>query len=119
MKIVLIEDDEMLRKSLTFFLRGNNFEVEEIDNGADALQYIAENKNEIKLVITDLNLPFISGKQVVHTCKFENPNIKIIVLTSLSVETSELELFDLGADEFVAKPFSPNVLLRRIQKLFA
>ena len=119
MKIVLIEDDDMLRKSLTFFLKANNFDVEEFDNGSDALNYITENNTEIKLVVTDLNLPFVSGKQIVHTCKSQNTAIKIIVLTSLSVESSELELFDLGADEFVAKPFSPQVLLRKIQKLFA
>lgn len=117
MKIVLIEDDEMLRKSLAFFLRNNNYIIEDFDNGSDALNFIEENKTNIDLIITDLNLPFVSGKQIVHTTKKLSDTIKIIVLTSLSVESSEVELFELGADEFVSKPFSPLVLLKRIEKI--
>lgn len=117
MKITLIEDDDMLRKSLAFFLKANGYEVTEFDNGSDAISYISEQPSEIELVITDLNLPFASGKQVVNTCKTSCKNAKVIVLTSMAVETSEVELFDLGADDFVAKPFSPQVLLKRIQKV--
>lgn len=116
MNLVLIEDEVMLRKSLAFFLRSKNYEVVEFDNGADAIAYIQENHAAIHLVITDLNLPFAGGKQVLHS---SNPfkNIKKIVLTSQSLESTELEVFELGADEFISKPFSPQVLLKRIEKL--
>lgn len=117
MNILLIEDEEILRKSLAFFLRSHNHQVEEFDNGADAIVYIHKNHESIHLIITDLNLPAAGGKQVLHS---SNPykNIKKIVLTSYSMESNELEVFDLGADDFVAKPFSPQVLLKRIEKLF-
>lgn len=118
-KIVLIEDDEMLRKSLSFFLKANDYNVKDFNNGLDALNFITENPESIALIITDLNLPFVGGKELVHTCKSKELGMKVIVLTSLSVETTELELFDLGADEFIAKPFSPQVLLKRIQKMLA
>lgn len=116
MKLVLIEDELMLRKSLAFFLRSQNYEVEEFDNGMDAINYIETNHDAIQLIITDLNLPFAGGKQVLHAAN-SFKHIKKIVLTSQSVEATELEVFDLGADDFIGKPFSPQVLLKRIQKL--
>ncbi|MNJ92146.1 Phosphate regulon transcriptional regulatory protein PhoB [compost metagenome] len=117
MNLVLIEDENILRKSLVFFLRSNGYQVEEFENGADAIAYIQANHETIDLIITDLNLPAAGGKQVLHS---SNPfkNIRKIVLTVHSMEAIELESFDLGADEFIAKPFSPQVLLKRIEKLF-
>ncbi len=120
MKIVIIEDEDMLRKSLSFFLKSKGFNVEEFDNGLDAIEFINNNHSEINLVITDLNLPFAGGKQVIHACKqIENNKIQIIVLTSSSIENTEVEVFNLGADDFIAKPFSPQVLLKRIEKLIS
>ncbi|MEA4851208.1 MAG: response regulator transcription factor [Paludibacter sp.] len=117
-RIVLVEDDEMLLKSLTFFLKSSNYEIVGFENGLDAIEYINSNYNEIRLVITDLNLPFVGGQQVIHSIKqIENSNISIIVLTSSGLESTELEVFELGADEFISKPFSPAVLLKRIEKL--
>ncbi|MEP6263112.1 MAG: response regulator transcription factor [Gillisia sp.] len=118
MNIVLVEDDEMLLKSLTFFLNTNSHKVIPFNNGLDAISYIESHFDAIDLVITDLNLPFAGGQQVIHTTrKITGIDLPIIVLTSSGVESTELEVFDLGADEFIAKPFSPNVLLKRIEKL--
>ncbi|WP_343633379.1 response regulator transcription factor [Fluviicola sp.] len=116
MNILLIEDEDLLRKSLAFFLRSNGYEVEEFDNGADAIEYIQAKHEHIDLVITDLNLPFAGGKQVLHST---NPykNIKKIVLTSQSHESTEVEVFEIGSDDFISKPFSPAALLKRIEKL--
>ncbi|WP_294674452.1 response regulator [uncultured Fluviicola sp.] len=118
MNLVFIEDEDLLRKSLAYFLRSHGHEVMEFDNGADAIVYIHKNHENIDLIITDLNLPFAGGKQVLHS---SNPykRIKKIVLTSYSMESNELEVFDLGGDDFIAKPFSPQVLLKRIDKLFS
>lgn len=118
MNILLVEDDEMLRRSLAFYLKSNQFHVEAFDNGSDAISHIATATNSIDLVITDLNLPFAGGKQVLQAVKdIGEVEIPVIVLTSSGVEATELELFELGADEFVTKPFSPPVLLKRINKL--
>ncbi|MES2863182.1 MAG: response regulator transcription factor [Bacteroidota bacterium] len=120
MRVVIIEDEDMLRKSLAFFLRSKDFDVDEFDNGLDAIDFINANHEDINLIITDLNLPFAGGKQVIHACKQIKENkMQIIVLTSSSVENTEIEVFDLGADEFISKPFSPQVLLKRIEKLIS
>lgn len=118
MNILLAEDDEMLLKSLSFFLTANSHKVIPFNNGLDTISYIESNFGTIDLVITDLNLPFAGGQQVIHTTrKIKGLNLPIIVLTSSGVESTELEVFDLGADDFITKPFSPNVLLKRIEKL--
>lgn len=117
MKIVLIEDDVMLLKSLSFFLTNQGHSVEAFDNGMDAIAYLQEQASGTDLIITDLNLPFAGGQQVIHEARHSsNPNMGIIVLTSSGSDATELEVFDLGADDFVAKPFSPTVLLKRIEK---
>lgn len=118
MNVVLIEDDLMLLKSLEFFLTSKNYRIKTFDNGLDAIDYIKENAHDIDLIITDLNLPFAGGQQVIHSVKqLQGHHIPVIVLTSSGVESTEIEVFDLGADDFISKPFSPAVLLKRIEKL--
>ena len=118
MKAILIEDDGMLRKSLGFFLKMHKLEIVEFDNGEDALNYIKSPESSMDIVITDLNLPFAGGKQIIHAIRnSHHVEVPVIVLTASGVEATELESFELGANDFIAKPFSPTVLLRRIQNL--
>ncbi len=118
MNILLVEDDEMLLKSLSFFLKNNGYTIFAYNNGLDAISHLENKENEIDLVITDLNLPFAGGQQVIHTVrKIIQNDIPIIVLTSSGVESTEIEVFNLGADDFITKPFSPSVLVMRMQKL--
>ena len=117
-KIVIVEDDEMMLKSLCFFLKGSGYEIITFNNGLDAIDYINLNHQNINLVVTDLNLPFAGGRQIIHrTRQLENENVKIIAMSSSSEETTELEVFELGVDDFISKPFSPTIMLKRIQKL--
>lgn len=117
-KVLLVEDDEMLLKSLSFYLKTNQFDVLAYDNGADAIEMLSDSNTSVDLVITDLNLPFAGGQQVIQAVKNSSrPDLPIIVLTASGVESTELEVLDLGADEFISKPFSPAILLKRIQKL--
>lgn len=118
MKTLLVEDDEILLKSLSFFLKSKGYKVTGINNGLDAIAYLEKEDTAIDIVITDLNLPFAGGQQVIRKLRQEKGHdIPIIVLTSSGVEATELEVFDLGADEFISKPFSPAVLLKRMEKL--
>lgn len=114
--ILIAEDDDMLRKSLAYFLRSNGFEVTEIENGEMAAAAIRT--QTFDLVITDLNMPFVGGMELLSLIRNElQLTMPVIVLTASGVEKTELEAFDLGASEFISKPFSPSVLKARIEKL--
>ncbi|CAM3891320.1 response regulator transcription factor [Flavobacterium cucumis] len=116
MKIVIIEDDDILRKSLVFFLKSKGYEVFDFDNGLQGLHFLNENYSDLSLVITDLNLPFTGGKQIVFEMKSKY-KIPVIVLTASNVEATEMEILELGADDFITKPFSPNILQMRMERL--
>lgn len=116
MKILLAEDDHLLRKSLAYFLTNSGYTITEITNGVDAVE--ALRKEDFDLIITDLNMPYVGGMEIINIVRNElNRSMPIIMLTSSGIETTELEAFSLGASEFVSKPFSPVVLKMRIDKL--
>ncbi|KAF2517163.1 response regulator transcription factor [Flavobacterium foetidum] len=116
MKIILAEDNDILRKSLSFFLESKGFTVDQFSDGKDALDAIEANHYD--LILTDINMPGISGMEITQYVRQNiNSNVPIIILTSSGVEQTELDSFDIGANEFIAKPVSPAVLLVRINKL--
>ncbi len=116
MRIILAEDNDLLRKSLSFFLASKGFEVDQFADGREALEAIKENNYDI--VLTDINMPGISGMEMTQyiriTLQQETP---VIIFTSSGIEQTELDAFDIGANDFMAKPISPSVLLVRINKL--
>src|SRR6478752_1332936 len=118
MKILLAEDNELLRKFLTFFLEKNGYVVDQFTNGNDALEALNEKKYDI--ILTDINMPIVSGLEIIHHVRrnlfLDTP---IIVFTSINMEQTELDSFKIGANEFLTKPISPNVLLVRIEKLLS
>ncbi|BFM45417.1 hypothetical protein CFS9_40580 [Flavobacterium sp. CFS9] len=116
MRIVLAEDNDILRKSLSFFLESKGYNVDQFSDGKDALGAIKNNSYD--LILTDINMPGISGMEITQYVRQTlNLDIPVIILTSSGVEQTELDSFDIGANEFIAKPVSPAVLLVRINKL--
>jgi DNA-binding response OmpR family regulator len=116
MRIILSEDNDILRKSLSFFLESKGFIVDQFSDGKEALNAIET--NDYDLILTDINMPGISGMEITQYVRESlGSDIPIIILTSSGVEQTELDSFDLGANEFIAKPISPAVLLVRINKL--
>ncbi|MFC3810281.1 response regulator transcription factor [Lacihabitans lacunae] len=116
MKVLLIEDDLLLLKTLEFKLKKEGFEVEIAKNGYDALESL---KNDIPdLIVTDIMMPFVNGLEIISMVRNEMmSNVIIIVLSAAGLEKVVLEAFELGADDFISKPFSPNELIMRIKKL--
>lgn len=106
----------MLRKSLSFFLESKGFSVDQFSDGKEALDAIETNNYD--LILTDINMPGISGMEITQYVRETiGSDVPIIIFTSSGVEQTELDSFDLGANEFIAKPVSPAVLLVRINKL--
>ncbi|WP_439883336.1 response regulator transcription factor [Pontibacter sp. MBLB2868] len=117
MKILVIEDDEMILRALEFRLKKENYDVEVARTGREALEKLK--LNSYNLVITDLMLPFVMGMELLTYIKSINSELPVIVLSAADEEGTVLEAFQLGADDFISKPFSPGELSLRVKRLLA
>jgi DNA-binding response OmpR family regulator len=116
MKILIAEDEEMMLKTMEFKLKKEGFQVVACSNGEEAMEKIASENPDI--IVTDIRMPFVTGLDIVKRVKVElKLNIPIIVLSAVGLEKTVLEAFDLGADDFITKPFSPNELIVRVRRL--
>jgi len=117
MLILIAEDDELILKTIEHKLLKEGYEVVVTRNGKDAIDTIKE--REIDLIITDIMMPFASGTEILAAIRSFGKKIPVIMLSSLGQEEVVLEAFDLGASDFMVKPFSPNELILRIKRLTA
>ena len=114
-KILVVDDESRMRKLVRDFLIRDNFDVLEASDGEEALDIFYRDK-EISLIILDIMMPKINGWDVCREIR-ETSKIPIIMLTAKGEETDELQGFDLGVDEYIAKPFSPKILVARVQAI--
>lgn len=115
-KILIIEDDELVRKVLHFRLQKEGYDVFQAKDGGEALELIAE--NHFDLLLVDIMLPYVGGLEITQKVK-SNPQTKgipIIVVSANGLENVILEAFALGADDFIAKPFNLPELIIRVKK---
>lgn len=115
MQILIADDESRMRKLLRDFLEREGYQVLEAANGEEALDLFYENKN-IDLIILDVMMPRIDGWQVCKEIRSRS-KIPIVMLTARAEEQSELKGFELGVDEYIAKPFSPKILVARVGAL--
>ena len=115
--IMIVEDDEALAEVLDYNLRQNTYDVTLVENGKNAVHQAARTTPD--LVLLDLMLPGMDGIEVCRHLRtnFSTKHIPIILLTAKSEEIDQLIGFSVGADDYVTKPFSVNVLLQRIKTL--
>ncbi len=115
-KTVLIADDEeRMRKLVGDFLKKAGYRIIEAENGKQALQRYQE--EQIDLVILDVMMPILDGWTVCREIRKSSPRLPVIMLTARGEESDQLFGFNLGADEYVTKPFSPSILVARVQAL--
>ena len=118
LKILIAEDDILMIKILEFILKKEGYQVTSCKDGLSAIEKIPLLIPD--LIITDIMLPFRSGLEIIGYSKETFENIPVIVVSSLGEEEGTVvEAFNLGADDFVLKPFNPNELLLRVKRLFA
>jgi len=117
-KILIAEDDVLMIKILEFILKKEGYQVTSCKDGLTAIEKIPVLIPD--LIITDIMLPFRSGLEIINFSKENYDNIPVIVVSALGEEEGTVvEAFNLGADDFVSKPFNPNELLLRVKRLFA
>jgi DNA-binding response OmpR family regulator len=114
MKIMVLEDEPLIRKVIVFKLKKDGYIVLDFPNGKEGIDNLDETYD---LVITDLMMPYKLGKEVLAHCVDNYPNIPVIVLTSLSQEDNVVELLEMGASDYIKKPFSPEELSIRVKKV--
>lgn len=117
-KILVIEDDILMVKILEFVLRKEGYQITIAKDGIEGLEKIQTFHPD--MIITDIILPFKSGLEIISFVKENHKHIPVIVVSSMGEEErTVMEAFNLGADDFVSKPFNPNELKLRVRRLFA
>ncbi len=115
LKILVVDDESRMRKLVKDFLIKSNFEVLEAQDGAQALDIFFD-RNDIDLVILDVMMPKMDGWEVCREIRAYS-KVPIIMLTAKSDERDELQGFELGVDEYISKPFSPKILVARVEAI--
>ena len=115
LKILMVDDEARMRKLVKDFLIKSNFEVLEAEDGSQALDLFYATK-DIALIILDVMMPKMDGWQVCREIR-ETSKVPIIMLTARSEERDELQGFELGVDEYISKPFSPKILVARVNAI--
>ena len=115
LKILVVDDESRMRKLVRDFLVKSNFEVLEAGDGEEALNIFYKDK-DIALIILDVMMPKMDGWQVCREIRV-NSKVPIIMLTARGDERDELQGFQLGVDEYISKPFSPKILVARVEAI--
>ena len=113
LKILVADDESRMRKLVKDFLIKSNFEVLEAEDGSQALDLFYATK-DIALIILDVMMPKMDGFEVCREIR-QTSQVPIIMLTAKSDERDELQGFQLGVDEYITKPFSPKILVARVE----
>lgn len=113
LKIMVVDDESRMRKLVKDFLMRKNYDVIEAENGEEAVDLFFA-KKDIALIILDVMMPKMDGWQVCKEIR-QYSKVPIIMLTAKSDEKDELQGFDLGVDEYISKPFSPKILVARVE----
>lgn len=114
-KILVVDDESRMRKLVRDFLEREGFLVLEADDGIQAMEIFYENK-DIAMLILDVMMPKMDGWQVCREVR-QTSKVPIIMLTARSEERDELQGFELGVDEYISKPFSPKILVARVEAI--
>ena len=115
LKVLVVDDESRMRKLVRDFLVKKDFEVLEAGDGAEAIDIFFATK-DIALVILDVMMPKMDGWETCRTIR-KYSQVPIIMLTARSEERDELQGFNLGVDEYISKPFSPKILVARVEAI--
>lgn len=115
MKILVAEDEIIMLKTIELRLKKDGHEITTCSDGREAINKIDQINPD--LIITDIMMPFVSGLEIIEAVKRKTgKRTKIIVLSAMGQENVVLEAFQLGADDYITKPFSPNELSMRVRR---
>ena len=114
--ILVVDDESRMRKLIKDFLAAKGFSILEAEDGEKALQVYEENSQKIDLILLDVMMPKLDGWSVLRQIR-QTSKVPIIMLTARGEEQDELFGFELGVDEYISKPFSPKILVARVEAI--
>lgn len=114
-KILVVDDEARMRKLVRDFLSAKGYEIQEAGDGEEAVKIFMADRS-IALIIMDVMMPKMDGWEALREIR-RISNIPVIMLTARGEERDELEGFKLGADEYISKPFSPKILVARVEAI--
>ena len=114
--ILIVDDESRMRKLIKDFLTAKGYSILEAEEGEKALQVFEENSEKIDLILLDVMMPKLDGWSVLRQIR-QTSQIPIIMLTARGEEQDELFGFELGVDEYISKPFSPKILVARVEAI--
>ncbi len=114
--VLVVDDEARMRKLIKDFLVQKEFNVIEAEDGEKAIKVFEENEKDIGLILLDVMMPKLDGWSVLRQIR-QTSNVPIIMLTARGEEQDELFGFELGVDEYISKPFSPKILVARVEAI--
>ena len=114
--VLVVDDEARMRKLIKDFLMQKGYSILEAGDGEEALKIFAENQNKINLILLDVMMPKLDGWSVLRQIR-QDSKVPIIMLTARGEEQDELFGFELGVDEYISKPFSPKILVARVEAI--
>ena len=114
--VLVVDDESRMRKLIKDFLVQKGYVIFEASDGEEALKVFEENQNKINLILLDVMMPKLDGWSVLRQIR-QNSKVPIIMLTARGEEQDELFGFELGVDEYISKPFSPKILVARVEAI--
>jgi len=114
--VLIVDDESRMRKLIKDFLMKKEYKIMEAVDGEDAIKVFNENREQINLILLDVMMPKLDGWSVLRQIR-QTSTVPIIMLTARGEEQDELFGFELGVDEYIAKPFSPKILVARVEAL--
>ena len=114
--VLIVDDESRMRKLVKDFLMQKGYSTLEASDGEEALKVFAENQSKISLILLDVMMPKLDGWSVLRQIR-QTSKVPIIMLTARGEEQDELFGFELGVDEYISKPFSPKILVARVDAI--
>ena len=114
--ILIVDDESRMRKLIKDFLTAKGYSILEAEDGEKALEVFEQNKAKIDLILLDVMMPKLDGWSVLRQIR-QTSKVPIIMLTARGEEQDELFGFELGVDEYISKPFSPKILVARVEAI--
>lgn len=115
-RIIVADDEARIRKLVADFLRKDGYDVLEAEDGDEAYAMFEKERNTIGLIILDIMMPGLNGWEVCRKIR-ETSTVPVMMLTARSQEFDELTGYESGVDDYVTKPFSPTILVKKVQAL--